>query len=729
MKKKDTREDSPNAVREINPITPAQPLPEQAQAAMPIPGSGLYTARVPIAGLEGEGIDTDTTGTAGLLLRSIEELRLDVDGHFPQMVASGLVRLSIASRIHWIANLKPSGPDSWAGGISYKEGATFAFPYTSVEIRVTKPSPFSRPKKATVILSGTGIADRVRVLKYRSPYFHKVEFEFDAAETTTPITQIQTHDHPNRPASLPDEVLGIDTVYRRAGFDVNVSASPSVIPLPPGTTWSDMEMHDAMQSFWSRFANRPQWVLWVLFASLHESGTSLGGIMFDDIGPNERQGTALFLDSFISSAPAGDLNPQAWVRRMGFWTACHEMGHAFNLAHSWQKSLSAGNLGPWVPLADEPEARSFMNYPFRVAGGQAAFFADFEFRFTDSELLYMRHAPGRFVQMGNADWFDNHGFRQANLSPQPAYRLEIRVNRPNALFEFMEPVMLELKLTNLRQQPQLIPDDLLMQFENLTIIVKKDGRPARQFAPFARYCTQAQVRSLQPGESIYEPVFVSADRLGWGVAEPGYYRLQAALHLQEEDIVSAPLNIRVAPPRAYEEEYLAQDYFSKDVGRVLAFDGTRFLTKSSDTLRQVTEKLPDRKVTRHAHIALGTATARPYKHLTFGESPDAQPSVQRPATGVQIQPPDMEEANRHLSAALTENMEISAESLGHIDFKYYVDLYAELLAAHGEKQEAARVQTNLHRVMAARGVLETVLRDIKTRAEQYASSRAARSSG
>jgi hypothetical protein len=402
------------------------------------------------------------------------------------------------------------------------------------------------------------------------------------------------------------------------------------------------------------------------------------------------------------------------------------MGHAFNLAHSWQKSLSAGNLGPWIPLTDEPEARSFMNYPFRVAGGQAAFFADFEFRFTNSELLYMRHAPSRFVQMGNADWFDDHGFRQANLAPEPAYRLEVRVNRPNTVFEFMEPVMLELKLTNIQQQTQLVPDDLLMQFENLTIIVKKDGRPARQFAPFARYCTQPALKALQPGESMYEPVFVSADRLGWGVAEPGYYRIQAALHLRDEDIVSAPLSVRVAPPRGYDEEYLAQDYFSKDVGRVLAFDGTRFLTRSSDTLKQVAEQLPDRKVTRHAQVALGTAAARPYKRLTFGESSEGPSAVRRPPTGVQIKPPDMEEANRHLSAALTENMEVSAESLGHIDFKYYVDLYTQLLAEHGEKQEAARVQTRLHRVMAARGVLERVLKDIKTRAEQYTSARAAK---
>ncbi len=130
-------------------------------------------------------------------------------------------------------------------------------------------------------------------------------------------------------------------------------------------------MHDAMQIHWSKFANAPQWALWTFFASLHEMGTSLGGIMFDDIGPNHRQGTSLFLDSFIKTPPAGDPAPAAWVNRMIFWTACHEMGHSFNLAHSWQKNLGV----QWMPLANEPLARSFMNYPYNVPGGTSAFFS------------------------------------------------------------------------------------------------------------------------------------------------------------------------------------------------------------------------------------------------------------------------------------------------------------------------------------------------------------------
>ena len=84
---------------------------------------------------------------------------------------------------------------------------------------------------------------------------------------------------------------------------------------------------------------------------------------------------------------------------------------------------------------------------YNVVGGQTAFFSNFEFRFSDGELLFMRHAPERFVEQGDALWFDHHGFEEANTSPEPALKLELRVNRDKPDFEFMEPAVLELKLT------------------------------------------------------------------------------------------------------------------------------------------------------------------------------------------------------------------------------------------------------------------------------------------
>ena len=69
-----------------------------------------------------------------------------------------------------------------------------------------------------------------------------------------------------------------------------------------------------------------------------------------------------------------------------------------------------------------------------------------------------------------------------------------------------------------------------------------------------------------------------------------------ALHSHDDKttVISNPLRLRVAPPRSYEEEFLAQDFFSESVGRILAFDGSRVLSSGNDTLQQVVEQLNDR---------------------------------------------------------------------------------------------------------------------------------------
>jgi len=683
------------------PIAPSQPIP----ASAPQPAARLDGAR--------------------LIPLFREELRLDIDGRFPQMTASGTIRPGLSTSIHWIARLTPAGANVWTGVIWYKDGNAAAFPYTQVRITVVR-SLFPHQRTATVKFSGGGAPLRRSIYRFRSPHYHHVEFEFDCATGVTPVTSIETCAHPNRPPSIPCQTLTIEEAFLRAGFQVTKSGGDSVVPLAgagPDARWSDMEMHDAMQTYWSRFANQAQWSLWAFFASLHESGTGLGGVMFDDIGPNHRQGTAIFNDSFIKNAPPGDPNPAAWVRRMRFWTACHEMGHGFNLAHSWQKSLGAPYGSPWIPLADEPEARSFMNYPYNVAGGQTAFFSDFEYRFSDGELLFMRHAPARFVEMGNADWFDHHGFEQARVSPEPTFHLDVRANRSKPEFEFLEPIVLELKLRNISAGPQLIDENLLSNLERLTLVVKKRGKPARLYIPYARYCRSAKPVVLPPGEARYDSVFVSAGQNGFDLAEPGWYTIQAALHLDEEDVTSEPFHLRIAPPTGYDEEYLAQDFFSDDVGRILAFDGSRFLATGNGVLREVAERLSTRRVALHAQVALGSALARAAKVLDLGNGKRELTSAKAAGGQIGAASADPKEAHAQLQAALFTQEPLAAESLGHVDYKYYADRYSDWLADEGDTREAARVQDELYKTLAERRVLDRVLREIRDRKESYGRQR------
>ncbi|WP_206602822.1 hypothetical protein [Leptolyngbya ohadii] len=714
--------DDNGAIGEQTPLSAPAALPTPIPQPIPpfpqLRASGLYEWKreihlptTPIPQPIPHPIPQPTpTLSSPIVLALRQELRLDVDGRYPLMVASGTSFFRFTARVHWIANLTKTGLNSWSGNIWYKDGDTAQFLYTQVQISVQR-GWFPVQQSATVTFSGGGAAEYSLTYEYKSSYYHPVEFEFDYEKGVTPVTEIDTHAHPNRPTTLPKETLSIETVYRRVGFEVAKSGGDSAIPGPPPgpeQKWSDNEMHDAMQVHWSRFSNAPRWAMWVFFATQHEMGSGLGGIMFDDIGSNHRQGTAIFYNSFISQAPSSDPAPDAQVKRMRFWTAVHEMGHAFNLAHSWQKALGT----PWIPLANEPEARSFMNYPYNVNGGQTAFFSNFEYRFTNSELLFMRHAPFRFVQPGNANWFDHHGFQQASISQSPTFQLELRVNRKQALFEFMEPVVLELKLTNTSSQPQLISDKLLSELDHLMVIIKKDSKPARQFAPYAHYCWKSQVRVLMPGESTYESLFISAGKNGWDVAEPGYYTLQAALHVEStgEDVVSNPLRLRIAPPQGYDEEFLAQDFFSEEVGRILSFDGSRVLNGGNNTLREVSERLGDRKVAIHAQVALAMPLAKAYKVLEAGDA--GQPRIR-------VLPPNPEAANRELSDALLEQPHAAAETLGHIDYKDYVDRFSDHLEQQGDIQEAMDAQETLLNTLSSRQVIDRVLQAIQQRRDTY----------
>ena len=637
---------------------------------------------------------------------ALDELRLDVDGRYPQMAASGTIRSGVQHRVDWAARLSPVGPRTWDGAIFLKRGTASLLPQTRLRIKVSGAQPTHR--KATVVFSGAGGRVR-RIYRFKSPTYREVQFEYDFEQGQTATTSINTHAHPNRPAGLPAESLSIERVFERAGFAVAQSGGGGPIPTSRAGAdhiWTDQEMHDAMQVFWTQFSDAPRWSLWVFWARQHIQGRSLGGVMFDEIGPNHRQGTAIFNDSFIADAPANDPNPAKWVERMRFWTAVHEMGHAFNMAHSWQKSL--GN--PWLPLADEPEARSFMNYPFEVAGGESAFFADFEYRFSDMELLFLRHAPESFVQMGNADWFDEHGFEQAAAPPQPELALTARVNRAEPVFAFMEPPVIELKLENVSSRPQVIEGSKLHSFHDLTVIVKRHQRRAREWKPFARYCVEPDTTLMKPGESVYQALIPTAGVNGWLIDEPGWYLIQVALHLDDQDVVSNPLWIRVTPPTDRAQEELAQEFFGEPVARILAFEGSRVLDKGNEVLRRVVEEVPEHPAAIHAAYALAAPLLS--DGLTLDVSGKAGTAGPREGELKFASAKAKSDEGRELvEQALNAKPAAAAETFGNILYHQRADRAAERLAASGGKQAAKQLRDGMRKTLKGRKVPARYLSD------------------
>ncbi len=143
------------------------------------------------------------------------------------------------------------------------------------------------------------------------------------------------------------------------------------------------------------------------------------------------------------------------------------------------------------------------------------------------------------------------------------------------------------------------------------------------------------------------------------------------------------------------------------------------LSDANKTLREVVEKLGDRRVAKHARVPLGLAVAERARVLTVAGGVE---TVLKPAAevggAIKLEAAQPERAQAELKTALLTNADVAAESLGHVDYKYYVDELTALLEAESEPEAAMEAQDTMYKILAARNVLPRVLDEIKQRRQE-----------
>jgi hypothetical protein len=631
--------------------------------------------------------------TSGVSRHVVETVRFDVDGWYPQMLVSGTYApsssLSHFGYVHWLAtHVQEVSAGVWEGVIVRRWFDKDLIPHSAVRIEVPRRSVIAGSAAMTITFSG-GAPDVTRTLQFQSPYFRTVEFEFDVVTNAPPVMSVDTWGHPERPSDLRRESLTVVEAYGRAGVDVQQSPNGSVIELEAGEgaeIWSDQQLHDAMKMFWSRYRPRAQWAMWMLFAHRHVD-PRLKGIMFDNPERNmndryQRQGAAVFTSRIAESVSPGEQRPGQWLRREEFFATVHELGHGFNLSHSWQKNDQV----PWVAgLPQDVDAESFMNYPQRVD----AFFSKFHYRFEDAELDFIRHAPESFVEMGGSTAGQDHGFADEGEPPAPGLSLEISVDRPRAYFEFLEPVHLDWSVTNTSVRPQLVSSSAEEHVSALTVLVTRSGAAATRWRPYAQRCYFDEPTLLMPGETLAGSLFVSAGLDGWYIDEPGSYTVTAMLDTVGGPARSTPLNVRVGVPTSQLEDELAQDLFTDEVARALAFGGTTVMTSALRALAEVADALPERAVARHAQLTLALPLMGDTKVLRLPEGRSSMSSVGADGGGIEIVPARPYEAGQLLQRALIDSQTSASRTFGAGRYQRHVDRYATWLEDSGD-QDAAR---------------------------------------
>jgi hypothetical protein len=541
-----------------------------------------------------------------------------------------------------------------------------------------------------------------------SAFFHPLRVEYDCVAGVRSVTSFNPVTYPAHPAAAQDASVTIRKVLQRTGFDVSISGDHSNVPMRYAggdSAWSDRELHDAMLAYWSNFfTDEAKWSMWILFANRREKNDACAGIMFDTSKRSQRRGMAIFDDSAYFNGPSGERDLAAWKQRMKFFSVGHEIGHLFNLRHPEGKGRS------WIAARSPGGPRSFMDNPAFFERGRDAFFSGFSYRFSDEELFFIRHAPDEYVKMGNRAWMVNPELSLPAKRKKDRFSLVVRTGRETDAFSFMEPVVLECKLKNIsgKELAVDVSDHVLTQTMSFWI-QGAAGTGWTLLRPFSHSEYFTAKGTLCPGRSFFSSVFISVGADGWIIMEPGSYSITACWHSSDGPVWSDALTIHIDRPGSRALEILAQDYFSEDVGRVLAFDGSTVLMEANNCLQRCLEPGIPEEVALHARIALATPLKDGAKTLDFKKNGHGSSYVSTVIT-TKSSP---EQHKKELENALFTKPLFAASTLGNIAYKLYVDDFSHWLLKNNLDDEACTAQerlytTFLQRGIENKGVLETI---------------------
>jgi hypothetical protein len=391
----------------------------------------------------------------------------------------------------------------------------------------------------------------------------------------------------------------IESCYGDAGLEIIGVGQRDSIPSPT-QGWDDAQLHGLMVRFANESLSRRAWSLHLLVLSRAQMGGLLG-VMFDTGEMDEnglpRQGAAVFATP-MQNHPAG-------FERKLIQTTAHELGHALNLAHRFERTVSRA------------DSTSFMNYDWRYRGGsrEEQFWRDFSFTFDPDEIRFFRHAPLPALIPGGIEfhtvnyWSDGTGGYSPYVSEVELQGLELILHPPmnGSLFTFAQPVLLTLELRNISGRTLNIPHEMLDPKSGfLEIMVRRLGRRRRKlsedqfvFTPIINRCWDFKLTGadiVPSGGSMTNNVNLTFGSAGFTFAEPGNYEITAVLSIYDrtrgvDQIArSTPLRIRVAYPQSLDEERDVIDIFRKDVGYYLALGGSDILTDAAETLEEIRQR-------------------------------------------------------------------------------------------------------------------------------------------
>ena len=443
------------------------------------------------------------------------------------------------------------------------------------------------------------------VCLYDSPYFRTVDLEQDKEQGVTPFV---SYDTGSLPSGGPARTLTVAKSFEEAGVDIRASGITNTVSTAGAgadSKWSNSELHDAMETHFSLWKDEPQWKVWLFHAMKHEYGSGLLGIMYDQKG-KQRQGCASFYQR-IGGNSAIDLRDQLYV-------GVHELGHCFNLFHSFHKKYMT------PPMPNRPGSLSWMNYPTKYTGGATAFWNNFAFQFDNLEVVHLRHAFRNKIVMGGnpfgtgaaAEHIETFGENVTDNSG-----LKLSLSTPS-LFVYGEPVVANIELRSTDNRNKKVHKQLHPNFGFVQIAVQKPSGEAVVYHPPMEHCVVPEMSTLiSPEQAVMDSAYIGYDaEHGQIFTEPGNYRLRGIYYAEDGSVIlSDPISFLVLAPISVEDQKAGELMLGDEQGMLLYLLGSdsSYLQKGNDALEQIMSEHSQHKLATYARLAQGFNAARSFK--------------------------------------------------------------------------------------------------------------------
>lgn len=578
---------APQAPAAPGPKLPLQPLPVIRKAV-----SGCYSGRL---------------GDFQV------ELRVDVDRGRPMKRVSGDFYQQLGRTLSYFGSFVVDSPviTTSATQVSVKGMGRFTFAAGAPLVQVTIPrvSLFKPEAAATLQFYTTaGAPGAAYHCGYSSLHFRSVRIETDWA-TDIPPPLFSTYNTGSLPSGGNARNLGVVGAYAEAGIAMLPTGGNNAVDISAAgsnTTWSNAELHTAMQTHFSLWKDEPQWCVWQLAARQHDLGTSLLGIMFDQEG-KQRQGCAVFY--------AGISGTQAERERLQLYTYVHELGHCFNLMHSWQKSFAI----PAKP--DRPDALSWMNYPWNYPkGGPSAFWGAFDFRFDDEELIHLRHGFRNDVVMGANNFRAGASLGRDVLADAVSDEsgLALAISTHQASFALGEPVVLQIKLRATDTRGRRAHTWLHPNYGLVRIVISQPGGKVCAYEPMIDHLVAERQTTLGVSDEIEDSAYIGYGKGGFYFDHPGLYRVRAAYAaLDGSQVLSDILTVRVRYPVSEEDNAVADLMIGEDQGKLLYLQGSDnpALQSGNDAFDEVLDRFDSKPIASYVRMCKGINAARDFKQI------------------------------------------------------------------------------------------------------------------